>query len=663
MSLTIEIDKDQSKFIISGPIDNVLSKRRILGTLRRLNYTFDELQIYIPFEEEAKIQTLNELQEAFKKNELHLQVLTGANNELKAYKDEQDNFKEFANKAELIRENKFYDYPDLINDFDNFQSVIKRELTRTLYELQLLSAFHMSFAQNSCNFSVPGAGKTSIVYAAYAYLKSLPKDNPKHVNKLVIVGPISSFRPWELEFKNCFGKEPTSFRLSGDDTIAKSNKLEHLYSPEPNELTLIFHGGVDALKEDLMAFLESNRVMLVVDEAHKIKNPDGVWGRSITDIAQLAVARVALTGTPAPNGYQDLYNIFKFIHPYYYKDIIGFNYGQLEDLTKKDSSISSSKILQLKDNLSPFFIRIKKSDLKLPEVREKVHYVDMHKYQREIYDFIESKYIKHFKNHSSTTVKDILNKAKLIRLRQAATDPSLLAKPLKKSLSGTDLLDSNDANTIFLPDTNEYINDSEFFTKIIEYVEHEIPAKFTETLSLLENQILVGNSKCIIWTIFIDNALRLKEYLSKHNINSELLIGEVEQEKREQVIEDFNNPLNQDFNVVIANPFSVAESISLHHGCHNAIYLERDYNCSNFLQSKDRIHRVGLNPNQVTNYYYVVAKDSVDEVIHDRLEKKIERMEEIINDDIPLFQLIDNDDETDLIKGLIKNYANRSSKV
>ena len=38
-------------------------------------------------------------------------------------------------------------------------------------------------------------------------------------------------------------------------------------------------------------------------------------------------------------------------------------------------------------------------------------------------------------------------------------------------------------------------------------------------------------------------------------------------------------------------------------------------------------------------------------------------MEEIINDDIPLFQLIDNDDETDLIKGLIKNYANRSSKV
>ncbi len=35
---------------------------------------------------------------------------------------------------------------------------------RRLYTLQMLSAYHMAFAQNACNFSVPGAGKTSIVY-------------------------------------------------------------------------------------------------------------------------------------------------------------------------------------------------------------------------------------------------------------------------------------------------------------------------------------------------------------------------------------------------------------------------------------------------------------------------------------------------------------------
>ena len=112
--------------------------------------------------------------------------------------------------------------------------------------------------------------------------------------------------------------------------------------------------------------------------------------------------------------------------------------------------------------------------------------------------------------------------------------------------------------------------------------------------------------------------------------------------------------------MIIANPFSVAESISLHKGCHNAIYLERDYNCSNFIQSKDRIHRVGLDENQLTKYFYIISKDSIDEVINNRLRLKIERMEEIINDDIPLFQRIDNNDETDIINDLISNYARRT---
>ena len=132
------------------------------------------------------------------------------------------------------------------------------------------------------------------------------------------------------------------------------------------------------------------------------------------------------------------------------------------------------------------------------------------------------------------------------------------------------------------------------------------------------------------------------------------------QQEREQTIEDFNDPNNSVFQVVIANPFSVAESISLHKGCHNAIYLERDYNASNFLQSKDRIHRVGLDKNQVTNYYYFVSRNSIDEVINTRLHHKIERMENIINDDIPLFKRINGNDESDIIKDLIRNYAERS---
>ena len=139
----------------------------------------------------------------------------------------------------------------------------------------------------------------------------------------------------------------------------------------------------------------------------------------------------------------------------------------------------------------------------------------------------------------------------------------------------------------------------------------------------------------------------------KNKIKSKLLIGEIPQEERELTIRKVNDPMNSEFQVVIANPFSVAESISLHKGCHNAIYLERDYNCSNFLQSKDRIHRVGLPEGAETTYYYLISNDSIDEIIDRRLQIKIERMEEVIDDDIPLFSRIDDNDETDIIKELI----------
>ena len=127
-------------------------------------------------------------------------------------------------------------------------------------------------------------------------------------------------------------------------------------------------------------------------------------------------------------------------------------------------------------------------------------------------------------------------------------------------------------------------------------------------------------------------------------------------DERVSIIRKFNDPTNMDFNVVIANPFSVSESISLHKGCRNAIYLERDYNCAMFLQSRDRIHRVGLSKDQKPNFYYVLSNNSVDEVIDNRLQEKIALMENLINDDIPLFSRLDDTDETVIIDGLLDQY-------
>ena len=464
MNISIDVDIDNRMYILKGDLKSILINKSLMLRLKRLNYKNNidtNSSIEIPFDKETEIKVLESLKKILQQLNFTIEISQSINEELSNYQRDTEQFKIFSDNARKIRNNEFKDNPKLTNQFYEFQSVIKKELKRTLYPLQLLSAFHMAFSQNSCNFSVPGAGKTSIVYAAYTYLKKLPKDNSNHIDKIMVIGPLSSFAPWENEYRKCFDKELKSFRMSGNGD--KEKKLQHLYSSNPAELTLIFHGSVPTFESDIVHFLRKHKTLVVVDEAHRIKNPEGIWGTSAANISKEAKARIALTGTPIPNGYQDLYNLYKFIYPFKYKEILDAHYGNLEDMTA-NSKIESNRVQSFKSNISPYFIRIKKQDLNLPEVKEEIICCEMDIYQREIYDFIESKYIADFKQNGSATVKDILNKAKLIRLRQACTNPALLIKPLKNSLENGEYI--YDPNNKFTTNDNVIVNDSEFFKKI-----------------------------------------------------------------------------------------------------------------------------------------------------------------------------------------------------
>lgn len=655
--INIDISVETSCYILSGENAKLLNNSRLLFSLKRLNFEVSEDKIFIPYSELEKIRILQDIERLFLKYSITSELSPQTKIAVQSYDNETQTFKEFSGNAKAIRNDDFKNYPELVQNFKDFQEVVSQKLIRPLYPMQLLSSFHMAFSQNSCNFAVPGAGKTSIVYGAYAYLSSLGDEDIKHVDKMMVIGPISSFAPWEKEYEKCFGRKPTSQRLSGDVSI--NNKKEHLYSGNPSELTLIYHGGVVNLTKEIISFLKRNKTMVIVDEAHRIKNPEGVWGKSVVEIAKEARSRIILTGTPLPNGYQDLYNLFQFLYPYKFKEILKLHFNNLVQMSI-NSDPDSDLIKDFIDNIAPYFIRIKKSDLSLPPVNETVIPVIMGDEQRIIYDFIETKYMKSFEKNSDANVKDVLNKARLIRLRQAATNPALLLKSIEQTLEAEDYTTRTFASAK-LPE--EYQENSYIVELIKNYSMQEVPSKYIEIRKLLTDKINVSNNKVIIWTIFIQNAKSLQEYLRKSKIESELLIGEVEPVERESVIDRFNNPQNHDFHVVIANPFSVAESISLHMGCHNAIYLERDYNCSNFLQSKDRIHRYGLDPDQETNYYYLNSKESIDEVIDKKLTEKIKRMESIINEEIPLFTRLNENNESDLVAELMRDYASRTKQI
>ena len=83
--------------------------------------------------------------------------------------------------------------------------------------------------------------------------------------------------------------------------------------------------------------------------------------------------------------------------------------------------------------------------------------------------------------------------------------------------------------------------------------------------------------------------------------------------------------------MLIANPSSLAESISLHRHCHHAIYVDRTFNGAHYMQSLDRIHRVGLDSDTQTRYDILQSERSIDQTVHGRLMTKQRNMERFLN--------------------------------
>lgn len=657
-NISIDFDSTKNEIYLLGDIA-ALQKSRFAWRYARdyLHPSVEDDKIVIPVGDSEPFSVMSNISSMLAKYGFSEVQSESSEKVIQDYYEEERRFAEFSSKALHIRNNECD-----ANEFEKFtQSVADNLSARSLYPLQLLSAYHMAFSQNACNFSVPGAGKTSIVYGAYAYLHNLPEEDPKRIDRLLIVGPLSSFGPWETEFEECFGRASISKRLVGG--VDKSEKQNYLISKYPAELTLISYASLISLQKEIGFFLRNNKVMVVLDEAHKAKNSSGgVIAQAVLEMSKYCKSRIVLTGTPAPNGYEDIYNMFKFIWPN--KNVMGFEVNQLRDIT---ATGDQARITRLIDNISPFFIRIRKSDLNIPPAT--IHppvYVSMGPLQQRIYDFIEKKYMDEFMADgaadTSSRFKSALAQARTIRLMQAASDPAMLRAPLREFFEDEE----------FPIESYQSIDDSDVLKSILEYEANEVPAKYVAVKQLIDD-ILTDNGKVVIWATFIHTIHGLKKYLESNGIPCQELYGATPIERegidddelvltREKIVNAFQSQ-NCPFKVIIANPFAVAESISLHKACHNAIYIERSFNAAHFVQSKDRIHRYGLKPDTITNYYYIISRDTVDETIDARLAEKEQRMTEIMESmPIPLFNNISEDLGDEDIKALIRDYVRRTKK-
>ena len=206
---------------------------------------------------------------------------------------------------------------------------------------------------NIAEFSVQGSGKTAIVLSAF----SIWKDRDE-IDKLLVIGPLSCFVPWETEVERCFGDRYKTMRWSG----AISQRLRLV--PEFGLADIILCSYDTARSDVLMLrrLLKDSRTLLVLDESHYIKNINmGARATAAIQLAKYATKRMILTGTPAPHSLQDLWTQFTFLWPNGGRGLIG-NAIEYQDFLYD----SKAPAHELCERLAPFYHRTTQEELNLP---------------------------------------------------------------------------------------------------------------------------------------------------------------------------------------------------------------------------------------------------------------------------------------------------------
>ena len=497
---------------------------------------------------------------------------------------ERNNFQKKTKLISQIKKNNNEHELKVFNDKINF-------LKRDLKNHQLKSLFHLYTAGSAANFSVPGSGKTSVVLA---YFEQLRLENK--VDALFVIGPKNSFGSWETEYFNNFNKEPDLEILGNPekrklfyDKVLTSNLILAHFATVTNDI------------EILKNFFKRNRILLVIDEAHYFKKIDGIWAKAILEFSIFTKYKIVLTGTPIPNDLRDIYNYLDFLFGYN-KIISSEKKSQIEILLDKDKKNEAVQLLR--DNIFPYFIRITKNDLNLSKQNfNPPTMIEMNPIEKKIYEAIVNK-IKDYGDKFFADNADLIEqicKARIIRLKQTAS----YVKNLENVVGDIPLI--NEENLI-----------TEDISKLISsYDQFEKPAKLFQLVKMV-NKLKIQNKKVLIWSTHLKTVDLIFRELISNGVKVEKIIGETDLDERKNIKLDFNDK-NSSIDAIVATPQSCSESISLHKACSNAIYYDQSYNAAEFLQSLDRIHRVGGSEKQSVQYDFLQYNNTVDVKVYNKV--------------------------------------------
>uniref|UniRef100_A0A1A8BF26 Chromodomain helicase DNA binding protein 1-like n=1 Tax=Nothobranchius kadleci TaxID=1051664 RepID=A0A1A8BF26_NOTKA len=422
-----------------------------------------------------------------------------------------------------------------------------------------------------------GLGKTCQTISLLVYMSgALGQKGP-----FLVLSPLSVLENWRNELER-FAPSLTLLCYKGD----KERRAEIQREANTQDFSVLLTTYELCLKD--ASYLKRWRwKVLVVDEAHRLKNQNSLLHKTLTEFT--VGFRVLLTGTPIQNNLQELYSLLSFIQPSI------FAAEDVDSFVNSYSNVQSQPALaaDLQSILEPFLLRRIKSEVAvdLPKKMELVVYHGMSALQKKYYKAILVKDIEAFGNEQGSRNR-LLNI--LMNLRKCVDHPYLF----------------------------DGVEPEPF-----EMGEHLVEA--SGKLCLLDRLLAFLHKeghRVLLFSQMTRMLDILQDYMEYRGYSYERLDGSVRGEERNLAVKNFSS---KDMFVFLLSTKAGGVGLNLT-AADTVIFVDSDFNPQNDLQAAARCHRIGQN--RPVKVIRLLARDTVEEIMYSRAVSKLQLTNTVIEE-------------------------------
>ncbi|KAK0173779.1 hypothetical protein PV328_006926 [Microctonus aethiopoides] len=396
----------------------------------------------------------------------------------------------------------------------------------------------------------------------------------------LLVVPLSTMTSWQREMAQ-WAPDMNFVTYLGDVTSRNViREHEWCYSSKRLKFNAILTTYEIVLKDK--AFLGVlNWAVLLVDEAHRLKNDDSLLYKALTEFH--TDHRLLITGTPLQNSLKELWALLHFIMPN--------KFTTWEEFEKEHDNAAQKGYSKLHKQLEPFILRRVKKDVEksLPAKVEQILRVEMTSLQKQYYKWILTKNYNALRKGVKGSTMTFINI--VIELKKCCNH-AFLTKPMEGERK----------------ESNE------------DYLQQII--RGSGKLVLLDKLLVrlrETGHRVLIFSQMVRMLDILGEYLQKRHFPFQRLDGSIKGELRKQALDHFNAEGSTDFCFLLSTR---AGGLGINLATADTVIIfDSDWNPQNDLQAQARAHRIGQK-NQV-NIYRLVTKNSVEEEIVERAKQKM----------------------------------------